>query len=342
MQFEALEVFCDVARNRSFSQAALLNGVTQSAVSQMVAQLEKKMGVQLIDRSTRPLQLTPLGKRYYDGCKNLLDEYHELVASLRSAQAQVEGTVQIAAIYSVGLGNMGQYVEEFIAKAPDAEVHIEYLHPNQVYEKVLEGSVDIGLVSFPRKMAKLTVHPWRAERMLLACPPSHRLAANSAVKVSDLQETKYIHFSKELVVRREVDRFFRARRVNVDVALEFDTIENIKQAVQISAGIALLPEPTFRKEVDNGTLVAVPLDGVEFSRPLGIIHRRQHKLSMAAQGFLDLLASHTDIEDPVLEDGAHAGGTDHKRLPHSSTNGNGSHRNGAGSPKSNGRNRQTT
>ena len=65
MQFESLKVFCDVAQQRSFSQAAQANDVTQSAASQVVSQLEKRMGVQLIDRSTRPLQLTPLGQTYY-------------------------------------------------------------------------------------------------------------------------------------------------------------------------------------------------------------------------------------------------------------------------------------
>ena len=87
MQVESLKVFCDVARCRSFSQAAGLNDVTQSAVSQVVSQLEKRLGVQLIDRSTRPLQLTAAGQMYYDGCKVLLEQYLELEASVRNAPA---------------------------------------------------------------------------------------------------------------------------------------------------------------------------------------------------------------------------------------------------------------
>ncbi len=326
MQFESLKVFCDVARNRSFSQAALMNQVTQSAVSQMVAQLEKRMGVQLIDRSTRPLQLTPLGRTYYEGCRSLLEQYTQLEASLKSAQARVEGSVQVAAIYSVGLGNMGQYVEAFVAQAPDAEVHIEYLHPNQVYEKVLEGSVDLGLVSYPRRLSKLAVTAWREEPMVLACPPNHALAGLGAVRIARLAEVKYVHFSKELVIRREVDRFFRNRKVSLDIALEFDNIENIKKAVEIGAGVALRPEPTFRKEVATGTLVAVPLADAQMVRPLGIIYRRHHKLSLAAQRFLDLLCR--GMDNGVLDacdEGAFAAGTDHKRVvAHSAKNRNGS------------------
>src|SRR6202008_2327217 len=107
MHFGALKVFCDVARCRSFSQAAQANEITQSAVSQIVSQLEKRMQVQLVDRSTRPLRLTSLGQTFYEGCRALLVQYTELEANIRSARTEIAGTVQVAAIYSVGLGDMG-------------------------------------------------------------------------------------------------------------------------------------------------------------------------------------------------------------------------------------------
>src|SRR5687767_9242829 len=122
MHLSALKVFCDMARCRSFSQAAQTNDITQSAVSQIVSQLEKRMQVQLVDRSTRPLQLTSLGQTFYEGCKTLLDQYTELESGIRSAQADIAGTVQVAAIYSVGLGDMGQHVQRFMSEWPEAQV----------------------------------------------------------------------------------------------------------------------------------------------------------------------------------------------------------------------------
>src|SRR2546421_11789022 len=114
MQIESLKVFCDVARLRSFSQAAQSQvplPITQSAASQVVSNLENRLGVQLIDRSTRPLQLTPLGQKYYEGCTALLEQYVELEASIRTAHAQLAGTVRVAAIYSVSLSDLGQLVQ---------------------------------------------------------------------------------------------------------------------------------------------------------------------------------------------------------------------------------------
>jgi DNA-binding transcriptional LysR family regulator len=303
MQFESLKIFCDVARHRSFSHAAAANKVSQSAASQVVLQLEKRLGVQLIDRSTRPLQLTELGKVYYDGCKGLAEQYGEfleLEASIRTAQVQLDQTVKVAAIYSVGLGDMGQYVERFMTQLPNAKVQIEYLHPNRVYEKVLEGTVDFGLVSFPRKVRELTSLPWREEEMVVVCSPGHRLAKHPAVEPAELAGEKFIGFDKDLVIRRKVDRLLRDQGVAVEVVMAFDSIENIKKAIEIAAGVALLPEPTLRREVQAGTLVARPLLGCRFVRPLGIIHRRHHKLSSTAAGFLNLL-QHADGNGEAAE-----------------------------------------
>lgn len=303
MHLGSLKVFCDVARQRSFSQAARANDVTQSAVSQIVSQLEGRLEAQLIDRSTRPLHLTAVGQTFYEGCKALLAQYEELEASIRSASTEVAGKVEVAAIYSVGLSDMGQYVERFAARHKKAQVHIDYLHPDQVIQRVLDGSADLGLVSFPRKSPNLAAIPWREEEMVLACPPKHPLAGQLAVRMNLLDGQKYVHFDRNLAIRRRVDRFLRDQGVVVEVACEFDNIENIKQAVAIGAGVALLPEPTLRREVEARTLVALPLFGCRFTRPLGIIHRRQ-RLSPAARLFLELLLEDSRAAAASRTDGA--------------------------------------
>jgi DNA-binding transcriptional LysR family regulator len=303
LSFESLKIFCDVARFRSFSKAAAANGVTQSAASQVVHHLEQRLGVQLINRSTRPLQLTALGRNYYEGCQGLVEQYLELEASIRNAQEELAATVQVAAIYSVGLSDMGQYVERFKAMQPNTTVTIEYLHPDRVIEKVVEGTADIGLVSFPRKSRLLEALPWRDEEMVLACAPSHPLAQGRSVKPAQLDGVAFIGFDRTLTIRKEVDRYLRDHNVSVNVVLEFDNIENIKKAVEISAGVSLLPEPTVRREVDNGALVSRPLANGRLLRPLGIIHHRHHKLSPSALRFIDLL-QHPDAHGLKGEPGA--------------------------------------
>jgi DNA-binding transcriptional LysR family regulator len=243
----------------------------------------------LIDRSKRPLQLTALGQAYYDGCKGLLEQYVELEGSLRRAHEARATTIRIAAIYSVGLGDMELYIERFQARFPHARVQMEYLHPDQVYQRVRKGTADLGLLSFPARNRELTVLPWRDEEMVVACCPSHPLARLKSVPPARLDGERYVAFDKGLVIRREVDRFLRQHGAAIDVLFEFDNIENIKKAIEIGAGVALLPEPTLRQELKAGTLRARPVEGGGLVRPLGIIHRRRMRLGHAALGLIDLL-----------------------------------------------------
>jgi DNA-binding transcriptional LysR family regulator len=289
MQIEMLKVFCDVARLKSFSLAAAENEMSQSGASTIVLLLERRLGVKLISRAPRPLRLTPLGQIYYDGCKKLFQQYQDLEASIRKAEAEIEATIRVAAIYSVGLGDMGQLLERFRALQPKVKVAIEYLHPDRVYEQVMGENVDFGLVSFPHSTRDLLAIPWREEEMVVTCPPDHPLARSGGVRPSQLTGENYVAFDYELLIRRRMDRFLRRHGAAVMVTHEFDNIESIKQAIEEGAGLALLPEPTVRREAEAGTLAALPLVGCRMVRPLGIIKHRHHQLSRTALRFIELL-----------------------------------------------------
>jgi DNA-binding transcriptional LysR family regulator len=217
MQLEALKVFCDLASLRSFSKAAAANQMSQPTVTRLIHQLEDRLGGSLIDRSHRPLQLTDLGQAYYDGCKRLLEEYAELEASLRRDRAELTLTVRVAANYSVGLSDMGQYTERFEAEHPHMRVRIDYLHPKQVHERVLDGTADLGLLSYPGRPREFAVLPWREEEMVVACAPGHPLAALGEVPPQRLHGEKFIAFEAGLAIGREVDQFLRRRDAEVEV-----------------------------------------------------------------------------------------------------------------------------
>ena len=294
MQFEALKVYCDVARFRSFSQAATANDLTQPAASQIVRELEKRLGVKLVDRSTRPLQLTPEGQKYYEGCRSLVEQYLEIENAIRRKEPEIHAIVQVAAIYSVGLRDMNQYTERFNAEGAAERVQIEYTHPDRVYEKVLDGTADLGLISFPKKSKDLAILPWRDEEMVITVAPGHHLAHNGPVKLKQLADEPFVGFDRGLTIRRQIDRFLKDHGVTLDVAMEFDNIENIKHAVEV-AGVTLLPLPTVQREIDAGNLAAVRLADARMVRPLAIIHRRNPKPTPAAQRFIDLLRQPDDV-----------------------------------------------
>jgi DNA-binding transcriptional LysR family regulator len=291
MQLESLKIFCDVVRAASFSRGAAENGVAQSSASHVVHELEKRLGVKLIDRSKRPLVPTPQGKLYYDGCRDLLARFGELENRVRGLEddGNVAGTARVAAIYSVGLLDMNRYIERFRGLHPRAEVRVDYLHPTQVIEAVRSGDAELGLVSFPRKWADLEATPWRDEEMVLAVHPDHHLAGREAVEVRELDGMRIVGFDPDLSIRRAIDRFLRQHSVQVETTPEFDSIENIKRAAELPGGAAILPLPTLAREVRSGTLVAVPFRDAHPTRPLAVVRRRGGELGLAASRFFRLL-----------------------------------------------------
>ena len=305
MQFESLRIFCDVVRTASFSRGAVENGISQSSASQAVQHLEERLGLKLIDRSKRPLVLTQAGKVYYDGCRDLVERYEELeqrVQALENAET-VAGTVGVAAIYS-GLHSMSRYVKAFEERYNRASVRLEYLHPNRVVERVTSGEAELGLLSYPKKWPDLTVRTWREENMVLVVDPAHRLANRTSVPVSELAGELFIAFDSELGIRRAIDRFLRRHDVAVNVVLEFDNIETIKRAVEVTAGVSILPEPSLAHEIKAGTLKAIAIEGLDpsdrLTRPLAIIHRRQICLERPAAKFLELLISQEATASSVV------------------------------------------
>jgi len=289
MDIQSFKIFQDVAESRSFSRGAGRNAISQSAASQSIRQLERDLGLQLIDRKKRPLELTAAGRVYLKSCRDILHLYEETQAKLAEFRLEVSGTVRVASIYSIGLYDMARYTQEFSRRHPQASVQMEYLRTDKVYEAVLEDKVDLGLVSFPTHSKELKIIDWRREKMVAVCSPEDPLAKEQRIPPSALEGRQFVCFDYDLTIRKVIDRYLREQRVTVRPAMEFDNIETIKEAVAVGAGVSILPEPTLLQDLSLGRLRALPLEGPELLRTLGIIHHRRKKLTPAGARFLELL-----------------------------------------------------
>jgi len=288
LDFHHLSLFKDVVHTRSFSRGAALNRVTQSAASQHVQELERRLGLTLLDRSTRPFNLTPAGKLYYDFCRDALRRKDEFDVAVERLKRHIEGTVRVASIYSVGLTELSRLKEEFSRRYPDAHLDVDYLRPDKVYEAVLADEADLGLVSYPEPTRELAVIPWRQEEMVVAAAPKHSLAGRAPLKPADLQGQDFVAFDPDLPIRRDIDHFLREAKVEINVTMHFDNIQMIKEAVAVGGGISILPARTLEAEIEQGRLAAIPMDAA-LVRPVGVVHRRRKRFHRAAQVFLELL-----------------------------------------------------
>jgi len=287
--FENLKLFRDIAQTKSISRGATLNQISQSAASQYMQEMERRLGVSLLDRTTRPLTLTPAGKLFFDLCRDALRREEQFQLQLDNLKGLVEGAVRVASIYSIGLSEMSRLQEEFAARFPHAQLHVDYLRPDKVYEALLADQADLGLVSYPLGTKELAVIPWREEQMAVAAPPSHPLAKKKVLVPADLNGQEFVGFDEELMIRRELDHFFRQQGIEIQLAMQFDNIQMIKEAVALGSGISILPARTMQAEIAQGRLVSIPLHAPELVRPVGIVHRKRKRFSHAVESFLELL-----------------------------------------------------
>lgn len=289
MHVETLRIFCDLADSRSFSKTAEKHLLSQSAVSQQLAQLELAHKCQLVTRKKRPIELTAAGQLFYKAAKDILERYDLLKSELNTLKTTTETRINIAAIFSIGMHSLPDYVKKFMVSYPNVNVHIEYLSADVIYEQTLNGEIDIGILAVPKKDRRLDVYDFEEEPLLLACSPRHPLAKETQVDIHKLQFERFIAFEKAVPTRIWIDAILARYNTVVRPVMEFDNIETIKRAVEINGGVSILPEPTIVQEVASGTIKAVPFSNERFVRPTGIIVRKDRVLSQAARYCIELL-----------------------------------------------------
>ena len=136
MQFESLKVFCDLAETESFTKAAQINSVSQSAVSQTISALERHFNSLLIERSKKNFRLTTEGEVLYNYSKEMLQSYDAIHSRMQEIKHVISGDIRVATVYSLGLHDLPPYVRRFMQSYPGVNVHVEYRRANQVYMKV--------------------------------------------------------------------------------------------------------------------------------------------------------------------------------------------------------------
>ena len=288
MNLETAKLFCDVVELKNFSRAAEIHGISQSAVSQQIAQLEMEYKVQLVDRKKRPIELTAAGEVFLKACRDIIDRCQRLNSEITQLSRQT-CKINLAAIFSIGMHTLQPYVKKFMSIYPDVNLSVEYQNAKEIYERLLRGSIDIGVVAMPHRDKNIEVYPFENETLLLVCSPEHPFASKIEVDIHQLQSEKFVGFSVDVPSRSYVDAILKKYNVSIRLIMEFDNIETIKRAVEINSGISILPKPCLRSELTAGTLKALPFTNEHFYRPTGIIIRKDKYLSKAARYLLELL-----------------------------------------------------
>ncbi len=293
MQLETLKVFCDVVETKSFSKAAVLNFVSQSAVSQQMRSLEEKYDQKLVERGKRNLSPTMAGQVLYEVAKDVLLRLEAMETRLQQLSKSVVGEVRVATIYSVGMHELHPYLTEFMRRYPGARVRMEYSRANRIYEAVVGNTTDVGIVAYPARRSGIEILPFKQDELVLVCSPEHPLARYRKVEMAKLAGQPFIAFERDIPTRRAVDRILKSHKIKVKMVMEFDNVETIKRAIEINAGVSVLPNMTVSREVALGTVATVRFAKESHFRPLGVLVKRGRDIPTVMKRFLDVLLEET-------------------------------------------------
>ncbi len=292
MDLDVLKTYCDLVDSGSFSKAAEINLVSQSAVSQQLAKLERQMGTQLVSRGGGVVAATEAGQAFYDGARDILRRYEAMVGEVRSAADAIRGVLRVGTIYSVGMYSLDPVVKRFMRSHPEVTLRVEYMRAHRIYAAVAGGELALGIVAYPERRRGIEAVPFATEELVAVFAPDHRLARGKAIEPSALQGEKFVAFEPDVPTRQQIDRRLKAARVKVEITMEFDNNETLKRAVEIGAGVSILPLTVIGREVAAGELCYARFrDGRRWLRPLGILRPRGKRPAPAESKFLGMLRS---------------------------------------------------
>ena len=286
-----LKIFCDITETGSFSRAAKLHLLTQSAVSQQLKNLEQSLGCVLIGRGHHRMQLTAAGLVFYRTAKKILANYEEMLGRIRTLVRKTPGDIRITTIYSVGTYVLQPYVAGFIRKHPDIHISMDYQKATRIYDDIIRERADLSIMAWPARQRGIEAFFFGTEEMVLICPKRHPLMREPALELRHLAGHDFIAFDQDAPTRKALDRVLREHGVKPAIKMELDNIEIIKSAVQGGAGVAIVPAATVAGALGRRGIHVRRFRGERITRPLYILVKKDRKPSPPAKLFLKYLQS---------------------------------------------------
>ena len=281
LYIDIFKVFCDLAETKNFSRTAEKNHISQSAVSQQISYLERYFGKKMIIRSKGKFALTPEGKIFLGGCKQIIKTYQHTMHQMQTENGEISQSVNIQSIYSIGFYHLPPLIKSFMKKYKKINLHIEYNRSDRIYSDVIHGLCDIGIVAYPWQHPLVDIKQGEKEKLTCVCALEYELSKRKKISLKDLNHRDFISFVREIPTRNAIDEILKDHNVKVNIVHEYDNVETLKSSLELGECISILPENTIQQELKNMELVSIPIKEGPFFRNTGIITRKGRQLSQA-------------------------------------------------------------
>lgn len=287
-----LSTFARAAERGSFTDAAADLGVTQAAVSQRIATLEKELRVSLFDRRAGRIALTEAGERLYELARRILDLHEEARQSLSGSRPNITGDLPIAASSVPAECYLPALLSSFREKCPLVHVRASVGDSSSVMKEVTKGLVAIGLVGQQAEKHNLESEAIGTDTLALILAPGHPLARRKSISLAVLAREPLIIREPGSGTRCALRKGLERAGSSLDdmtISLEMGSNAAIKDAVRRGLGISFVSRSTVERELSTGELVSVRVRGLALTRHLYAVYHRRRPLSSSASAFLTFL-----------------------------------------------------
>lgn len=286
-----LKAFVHVADSESFSLAASLLHVTQSAVSRRIAGLERELGVRLFDRVGRTVALTEAGRTLLPRARRILSEIDDSRVLLRNLSGAIAGRLLLGTSHHIGLHRLPEVLREFSERHPDVSLELQFLDSEAAHDRLLQGQLELAVVTLaPDGVAPLSSRRIWQDPLVFAAAREHPLTLVDGPTLAELGRHRAVLPGAGTYTGRIVTSLFERRRIRLDATMSTNYLETIRMMARIGLGWTVLPATM----IDDGLQQLPVADAPELARALGWVRHPERTPSNALRAFLDVLEAHGD------------------------------------------------
>ncbi len=295
MNLRNLKIFKTVCEIGNMSKAAEKLYMTQPAVSQSIAKLEEEFQIKLFERLNKKLVLTHAGKTLYKYSQQILLLVDEAQNNLEDLANMKHGKLRIGASMTIGTYLLPAILEKFNQQHSQIKLNFIIDNTSVIEEKILNNSIDIGLVEGPISSSQIEISPFYKDQLFPICAADHPWAQVNSISSAQLEKENLIMREQGSGTREVIENTLDTYNLNYTITHVLNNIEAIKKALKADLGITILPEIAVRNELEEHTLVKVNLTDIEFTREFKIIHHTDKYKSQLFQEFVNHLQQQAEL-----------------------------------------------
>ncbi|NLI33741.1 MAG: LysR family transcriptional regulator [Deltaproteobacteria bacterium] len=290
MDIHRLEVFCKVLEMKSFTKAAEAVFLTQPTVSEHIRALEEEVGEKLIDRLGREILPTPAGKILYQYAKDLIRIRNSAVQAINKFKGDLSGHLLIGGSTIPGTYILPALLGAFKARYPSILVTLKIGGSGEIVEKLIEGNLELGLIGVKWDDRRILLEEIFSDELILTVYPEHPWAKRGAIQLDELAGEPFILRERRSGTRMVMNHSLETHGFSpaqLSAVAEMGSTEAVRQGIKARIGISILSFQAVAEDLDRGTLVNVPLDGVTLSRSFYLAQRKSRQPSPLCTAFLN-------------------------------------------------------